>query len=85
MLQQGKSNLEVREARKKDLIAKALSFFDDPDKYPVVFEDKGRNYTARQAEEEGNYITFGDWYATGFSEEHWKRWSSDPAGLLSKD
>lgn len=59
---------------------KALSYFDDMDQYKVVFEDKARNYTARQAfDENNNVVTIIDWYVPGFTEEHWDRWAASPS------
>ena len=71
----------MREAKKKELLGHGLSFYDDPDKYPVIYEDKARNFTARQAEETGRFINFIDWYVPNMTEAHWQRWSADPAGI----
>ena len=59
----------------------ALSFFDNIEQYPIVYQDKARNYTAYQALETGGYITIADWYVPGFTEEHWNKWKANPAGI----
>ena len=71
-----------RESIKNELMAKALSYFENLDQYDMVYEDKERNYTAYQAfDENNNVVTIIDWYCPGFTEEHWQRWSTNPSGI----
>lgn len=76
------TNLEKRKKLKKELYKDATGLFDKFDSYKLVFEDKARNYTARQIEDdEGNTITLAEMFIPDFTEENWKYWHDDPTGV----
>ena len=80
--QQQSNENPSREQLHQALIAKADGFWATYDSCDVTFEEKDKNYEARQTfDESGLAVTMIKYRAEGLTEDDMKRWQADPTAV----